>query len=98
MIYAIIDNTEYVFNSWRDYNTATFSPAVAAEVDYITDFIVRGSDYKTRKAAARDIAVEISNRQCGGLSWYEVMLLQNKLETIGKRYGLLTELRENCMI
>ena len=98
MIYAIIDNTEYVFNSWSEYNTFTFSPAVAAEVDYITDFTVKGSDYKTRQAAARDICIDISNRQCGGLSWYEVMLLQGKLETLGKRYGLLTELRENAMI
>lgn len=98
MIYAIIDNNENIFDTWEDYYRATFSPEIAEKVTFITDFTVRGKDYKARKAAAREIAIDISLNQCGGLSWYESTLLTDKLETLGKRYGLLEELRENCMI
>lgn len=95
-IYAIINNTEYVFTSWKEYHAATFNPENVPT--YTTDFRITGSDYASRKAAAREIAVDISLNQCGGLSWNECALLANKLETIGKRYGLLEELRENGLI
>lgn len=96
IIYAIINDTEYIFESWEAYHAATFSPE--NRPTFATDFTITGSDYASRKAAARDIAVDISLNQCGGLSWYEYALLTNKLETIGRRYGLLEELRENCLI
>ena len=96
IIYAIINDTEYIFTSSEDFHAATFSPE--SRPTFATDFKITGSDYASRKAAARDIAVDISLNQCGGLSWYECTLLADKLEAIGRRYGLLEELRENCLI
>lgn len=95
MIYAVINGKETLFDTWAEVHTATFSPAT--EYRIITDFVVRGKDYASRKECARDIGVAVSYTNEGGLSWGEVAALQDKLETIGKRYGLLEEFRENAL-
>ena len=52
--------------------------------------------YQERKAAAREIAV---NWQCENMDYqysYEgLLILQEYFYKLGKRYGLLTEFREN---
>ena len=52
--------------------------------------------YQERKAAAREIAV---NWQCENMDYqysYEgLIILQEYFYKLGKRYGLLTEFREN---
>lgn len=87
-----------VYDCLRDYNETTFSPTI--ETLYLTDFKVHGKNYKERKAEAEELAKEyqraiIENSIC--LSYFELMLISNKFENIGKRYGLLQEFKENAI-
>ena len=59
---------------------------------------IKGRNYKEKKQAARDLAIEYSNNIYGGLSYGECAEISNFFEKIGKRYGLLEEFRENCII
>ena len=58
---------------------------------------ISGDTYAERKACARALAVDFSNNQASGLSWSEYAIVTNFFETIGKRYGLLKEFRENAI-
>ena len=59
---------------------------------------VKGKTYKEKKQAARDLAIEYSNNSYPGFSWSECAIAVDFFEKIGKRYGLLEEFRENCII
>ncbi len=85
----------YTFTSWSEYHTATFSPLI--DVLFITDFKVKGKTYADRKEFVRDLAIEYSNNQACGLSWYEVGMVSDMFYKLGKRYGLLKEFKENCI-
>ena len=52
--------------------------------------------YEKAKAAAREKAVDFSN-SCGemNLSYADLVEIGNEFRTLGKRYGLLREFREN---
>lgn len=58
--------------------------------------------YAEQKAALHDLAVEYSNSfgadHVEGMSYCELAEIQNYFETYGRRYGLLTEFRENAII
>lgn len=83
----------HLFYSFEEFHKATFSPLTEYEAIV---FEVRGKTYAERKANAQAIAVEFSNiAYCGGLSWSDICTLSDWFYTIGKRYGLLTEFREN---
>lgn len=90
-------NNEYMrtFNSWSEYHTATFSPLI--DILFITDFKVKGKTYADRKEFVRDLAINYSNNQACGLSWSEVAYVDDMFYTLGKRYGLLKEFKENCI-
>lgn len=71
----------------------TFSPLTEYET---VVFEVHGKTYQERKASAQDIAVSFSNiAYCGGLYWSDLQVLSDWFYRFGKRYGLLTEFREN---
>lgn len=71
----------------------TFSPLTEYEAVL---FEVHGKTYQERKASAQDIAVSFSNiAYCGGLYWSDLQALSDWFYRFGKRYGLLTEFREN---
>lgn len=57
------------------------------------------SEYRKQKSKVRDIAIEwqlyLSEN---AISWGGLMIAQNYFEKVGKRYGLLTEFRENGII
>ena len=75
----------------RFYND-TFSPLT--QFDGVL-FEVRGNTYQERKAEVREIAIRYQNMSVGGLSYGELAVIENWFERFGKRYGLLTEFREN---
>ena len=55
--------------------------------------------YQIRKAAARDEAIDFQNDFNElVLSWYDLASYQAYFETLGRRYGLLREFRENGII
>lgn len=53
-----------------------------------------------KKDRARQRAIDLHSKtfEQMSVSWYEVIQLQNKIERIGKQYGLLREFRNNGLI
>lgn len=100
-IYAVIEQegTEaaFVFNSWEELFSFTFSPARTV-ICALTLNHSHGKNYHERKANAHNLAIQYSNNQAPGLSWGELSQIQTAFETLGKRYGLLKEFRENAII
>lgn len=66
-------------------------------VDYAAELKIHGRTYAERKASAEELAVEYSNNTAPGLSWGEMAEIEEFFERIGRRYGLLTEFRENAI-
>lgn len=64
--------------------------------------IVSGKNYNERKESARNLAIDtqniISDTCDEGISWHEYLILSDLFETLGKRYGLTREFRENAII
>lgn len=85
----------HLFLSHEEYFKATFSPII--EHDAII-FSIRGNSYKERKEYCRELAIDFSLFLESGLSYGELAIIQNWFYTNGKRYGLLTEFRENAVI
>ena len=73
-----------------------FSPPT--EVHSIIAFSVSGANYQDRKNRVRETAVRFQNEQQPGLSWGELCEIGAWFETMGKRYGLLREFRENGIV
>jgi hypothetical protein len=56
------------------------------------------NNYQKAKENARNKAIEWQADFCNhNYSWGELIEFQNYFEKLGKRYGLLTEFRENCI-
>ena len=87
--------SELYFNSWGQYFSDTFSPDT--KIENVIEFKVKGKTYAERKANARQIAIDFQAGEFEGLSYYELYLIQNYFEKVGKRYGLLEEFKENCI-
>lgn len=71
----------------------TFSPK--CEIIQYVNFVVSGDSYLERKNNLRDIAIDFSHNTICGLSFGELQHIQNFFETMGKRYGLSREFKEN---
>ena len=84
-----------VFYSWAEYYSTVFRPI--KETYFLTDFEIKGKTYKERKENAQQIAIDYSNNDNSGLSWGELLEIQQKFESIGKNYGLLKEFKENAI-
>lgn len=57
------------------------------------------NQYIIKKEKAREKAIEtINDISQNNYSYYELFIIQNDLYKIGKRYGLLKEFKENCII
>lgn len=54
--------------------------------------------YQKRKAEVRDEAIEWQTSNGNILSWWDISNMVEHFETLGRRYGLLREFRENCVI
>lgn len=85
----------YDDNEISIFHAATFSPDIEYE---ILPLKISGKTYAERKNAARQLAIDYQYMDCGGLSCMELSIIQSYFETIGARYGLITEYRENAII
>ena len=54
--------------------------------------------FSDRKGFLRELAIEIQDEDCGGLSYEEEAVLRDFFAKQGARYGLLREFRENAII
>jgi len=103
MFYAAFNDAQgerqaYVYNSWEVYHNDTFSPD--CEKLYLIEFKATGKTYAERKESVRNIAIDFYNADSevsGGLSYFEWSIVCDWFERMGKRYGLLTEFRENAI-
>ena len=90
------EETGRLFTAWSDYHRETFGPYVEAVA--LVPFKVTGRTYADRKAAARDLAITLQHEERPGLTWSDCAVICDYLETIGTRYHLLREFRENGII
>lgn len=77
----------------EDFFRRTFSPSI--DIEEVIEFKVKGGSYAERKAYLREQAVRWSCCEKPSLSYGEFWEVGNYFATNGKRYGLLTEFREN---
>lgn len=82
-----------LYSSFEAFHKATFSPD--SEYNYLILGNLNGNTYANKKACLRDLAIEYSWFDCGGLSWQEQSEISGFFDRMGRRYGLLTEFREN---
>lgn len=91
-------NNIYYKNSdgFRQWYSDTFSPT--CENIMILDLSIHSKTYRERQAETEDKAKEWQSVFSQfSWSWGELAEIQNYFYTIGKRYGLLKEFKENAI-
>ena len=96
MIFAVIDDTASIFDTWGEYLAATFSPDCT--ISAVIPLTIHGSTYAERRDSLRTMAQDIQTADNGGLSYSEAATLCDYFTRQARRYGLLTEFRDNCII
>ena len=97
MLLGVVNGETKAYEDCIAFNKATWSPE--KEYSFVTDFSVKGKTYAARKAAARELAIDVSIAVSKGkLTWSEIADIAQNLERIGKRYGLIKEFKENGLI
>ena len=94
-LFVVIDGIASVFTSAEEYHAATFSPDCIIEHPHT--LTIKGKSYQERRENLRNLAIDIQSADNGGLSCMETAILQWFFEKNGRKYGLLTEFRENCI-
>lgn len=84
-----------LYFDWNSFHADTFSPD--CKIIQLIEFVIHGKNYRERKNCLEDIAIEFSHNVICGLSYEELYHIQNFFETMGRRYGLLREFRENAI-
>lgn len=84
-----------LYFDYPSFYADTFSPE--CEIIQLIEFAIHGKNYRERKNSLEEIAIEFSYNSVCGLSYSEMCYIQNFFETMGKRYGLLREFRENAI-
>lgn len=82
-----------IYFSGEEWARDTFNP-LCEEITVIP-FETHGKSYADRRESVWNTAVEWSNCEAWPLSWGEVQTVADWFYRMGKRYGLLTEFREN---
>ena len=85
-----------LYTDYETYNNATFSPDV--ETVEIIPLSIKGKTYADKKSFFRDLAIEYNNADLSGISYGETAIITGFFEKNARRFGLLNELRENCII
>ena len=78
------------------YKRETFSPCIETVCFFFLE--IEGKNYAERKENASNKAWAYSTYQAGGLYWSDLAIIGDFFERVGKRYGLLTDFRENAII
>ncbi|MBO7733887.1 MAG: hypothetical protein J6S67_15090 [Methanobrevibacter sp.] len=93
IIVATIDGNTTTFNSFEEFNKATFSPS--AKYEFVVLGRLQGKTYAEKKEEVRQKALDVQYYDEGGLTYGELSFICDYFETYGKRYGLLREFKEN---
>ena len=88
-----------ICGTWDRVHALTFNPD---GVYIVRALRTSGKTYAEKKANAAELARELqsieSETSGGGLSWGEYAIIMDFFERVGRRFGLLREFRENCII
>ena len=101
LVFAVFENdaTGESFGgvyTWEEFHKANFSPCYECTIKF--DFVIRGNNYKAKKLCAESKAIKFSNfGYLADLSYNELAILSAFFEKVGKRYGLISEFRENAI-
>ena len=82
---------------WDLFHDDTFSPET--KNIKILQFKIQGNNYREKQEHLKDLAINFQ-LHFSALSWSygELAAIYNFFETNGRRYGLLKEFKENCII
>ena len=94
-LFVVIDGISNVFTSAEEYHAATFSPDCI--IEHINRLEIKGKTYSERREHLRNLAIDIQSANNGGLSYSEYAILADFFDRNAKKYGLLTEFRENAI-
>ena len=91
------EHANLYFNHEQFYKD-TFSPE--CEILQVIVFSISGKNYQERKQYLEELAIDYSNAwyDMDSLSYGEFAIITDFFERNGKRYGLLTEFKENAII
>ena len=95
-IYKDVSGREVVdlFGDWECFHRVTFSPDCV--VLFCTDFTVKGGSYAEKQENARMLAIGFQSVfNNASVSWLDLCVISDCFYRLGRRYGLLTEFREN---
>lgn len=100
MIYAILKingkENAYLFDTWNDYIDATFNVSIE-QICIIELGKIYGQTYLEKQNCLQQKAIEYSNNIVSGLDMFELNQIAEYFERYGRRYGLLTEFKENAI-
>lgn len=82
-----------VYTDSGEFYEKTFNPDT--EIVFTLRLEISGKTYRERKEYVRNIAIMFSLNDNGGLSQGELEEIGEWFQTMGRRYGLLGEFREN---
>lgn len=85
-----------IYYNWQLYFSDTWNPT--SEIITKILFKISGKTYKEKQENLRNLAIEYQTSDTSGLSWGELAEIGYFFEINGKRYGLLKEFKENCII
>ena len=102
IIYVLIEEvntlTGYIvtreeFTAWKEENSERLEDIVQ---EY--ELKAKGDTYQDKKAYIEGIAIDYSHADNGNNGLGELCYIYNFFEVNGRRYGLLTDFRENAII
>lgn len=101
---SVIIFSEFCHTEGGIYKGISYNKAVEEigedNILFYIPLVVSGKSYEDRKNDLRDKAIEYQHSfyDFCGFSYGELSIIQDFFEKNGKKYGLLNEFRENCII
>ena len=93
-----ITETTVLYLDIKDFLNDTWNPEDKARLIHTMGFEIHGKTYQERKANFEEIVKEFQAHDVGGLYYSDYVILQDYFETNARRYGLLKEFKENCIL
>ena len=102
MFIGVFKNTDnkienYIYYSWKEWHKNTFNPTV--EIIGLLNFKISGKKYIEKQENLKNLAIEWQlNFSNYNWSYGELAEIYGFFEKNGRKYGLLKEFKENCII
>lgn len=85
--------TREEFTTWKKEN-----PENIADIVQVYELKAKGDTYKDKKAYIEAVAIDYSHADNGNNNLDDLCYIYNFFEVNGRRFGLLTDFRENAII